>query len=105
MRYRARKVDGNHAAIGRVLRAVTVVVDVHGLGAVGCDYIARHVVTKAPMLIEVKDPTRPKSARDRSANERKMRDDYPNHWRQVLTGDDALEAVGIRVTSAVPGPK
>jgi len=95
MSYSRKKTDGNHAAISQALRRVTVVTDVHALGAVGCDLIARHVVTKAPVLIEVKDPTRPRSSHGRSENERRMREWYPDHYRIVMTEAEALEAVGL----------
>lgn len=102
MRYLRKKADGNHAAIGKALRGVTIVTDVHTLGAIGCDYIARHVVTKQPMLIEVKDPTQPKCKRDRSENEAKMRDAYPNNWRMVMSEDEALRAIGIIIRDGKP---
>ncbi len=93
--YRRRKTDGNHKSIGKTLRSVTVVIDVHELGRVGCDFIARHVVTKSPVFIEVKDPAQRADKRDRSKNEATMRDLFPGHWRMVLTSDDALRAVGL----------
>lgn len=96
MSFYRRKRDGNHTAIARELRKVTIVTDVHALGAIGFDLLARHVVTKAPVFIEVKDPVQAPSSHDRSENERRMAADYPDHWRKVMTVDDALAAVGVR---------
>ncbi len=92
--YRRSRTDANHSAIGAVLRRVTVVADVHGDGTVGCDFIAKHIVTKAPVLIEVKDPTKKPSARKLTGHEEAMAIAFPDHFRLVLTEEDALRAVG-----------
>lgn len=97
MRYTRRKTDSTHAAIGKALRGVTVVTDVHELGRIGADFIARHVVTKAPVFIEAKSHKKVshRSAAKLTKNEATMAVVYPEHWRRCETVDEALAAVGL----------
>jgi hypothetical protein len=97
MSYRPRKTDSTHKAIKQALEDVTVVVDVHELGRVGCDLVARHVVTKAPVFIEAKSHKKVshRSATKLTANEQEMARLFPGHWRRCETVDEALAAVGV----------
>lgn len=97
MRYLRKKTDSTHAAIGKALRGVTVVTDVHELGRIGADFIARHVVTKAPVFIEAKSHKKVshRSEKQLTKNEATMAVVYPEHWRRCETVDEALSAVGL----------
>ncbi len=95
MRPRHRQ-DGNHRPITRDLARVTEVIDVHNT-SMGCDLIARNVVTGAPELLELKDPAQPPSARKLTDSERKLQAMFPRHFHVVLTFDDALVAVGMPI--------
>ena len=97
MSFYRKRTDANHQPIGAALRGVTPTIDVHGLGIIGCDFISRHVITKRPVFIEVKDPEQPPSARQLTENETKMRAAFPDDYRVVLTKADALAAVGLDV--------
>lgn len=96
MRYFAKKTDTTHKAIGAALRAVTRVDDVHEMGKLGCDFIARHIRTGAPIFIEAKSHKKisHRSETKITDNEAKMRDFYPDHWVRCETEEDALRAVG-----------
>jgi hypothetical protein len=94
MSFIRRRTDGNHQPIGQALRGVTPTIDVHGLGIIGCDFISRHVITKRPVFVEVKDPEQPPSARRLTENELAMQAAFPDDYRVVLTVDQALDAVG-----------
>ncbi len=97
MTIRARRVDGNHAEIVRGLRQIgAVVLDVHSVGGlldVLVGFRGRLV------LIEIKNPARPKSARKltpaESATVEALRRNDIN-TPVVLTLDDALLAIGAR---------
>jgi len=93
MRY-ASNVDGNHSAIGKALRAVTVAKDMRQHGGVGYDFLARHRKTGAPVFIEVKDPSKPPSKRELTESEEWMKIFFPESFVVVLTEEDALRAVG-----------
>ena len=96
-RYTPRRTDSTHKLIGRALRAVTATIDVHELGKVGCDFIAMHTVTGAPVFIEVKSDKKisHRNTKALTANERLMSILYPGHWRRVETEDEARAAVGV----------
>jgi len=90
----ASNVDGNHSAIGKALRKVTVVKDMRQHGGVGYDFLARHRRTGQPLFIEVKDPGKPPSKRELTDSEEWMRQRFPESFVVVLTEEDALRAVG-----------
>lgn len=92
--YRRSRTDANHAPIGQALRDVTFVRDVHGDGNTGCDYVARHLVDKLPVFIEVKRPDLPPYKRALTESEQEMRDAFPGRYAVVMTEDEALAAVG-----------
>ncbi len=94
MRY-ASNVDGNHSAIGKALRKVTVVKDMRQHGGVGYDFLARHLKTWAPVFIEVKDPSKIPSARKLTESEAWMSAVFTQNFALVLTEEDALRAVGV----------
>lgn len=93
MRPRHRQ-DGNHRPITRDLCKVTEVIDVHNT-SMGCDLIARNVLTGAPELLEIKDPSQPPSGRRLTESELKLQRMFPRHFHVVLTLGDALDAVGL----------
>jgi hypothetical protein len=95
-RYRPRKTDTTHAKIGKALRSVTEAIDVHAFGPIGADWLARHVVTGQPMLIEAKsDKKTSHRAKDKlTANEALMSVLFPDNWRRCETEEEALAAVG-----------
>lgn len=97
MAYQRRKTDSTHAAIGKALRDVTIVTDVHELGRIGADFIARHVVTKTPVFIEAKSHKKVshRSEKQLTKNEATMAVVYPEHWKRCETVDEALAAVGV----------
>ena len=88
--FRARhRADGNHWPILAGLKKVTPAVDAHNYG-LGFDIIAPHVVTGAPMLLEVKPDAKAKL----TPKELAMSAVFPDHWRRVNSLDEALAAVG-----------
>jgi hypothetical protein len=87
--------DRNHAEIAQTLRRVTSVLDVHRYPQMGCDLIARHVRTRAPVFIEIKDPQKTPSARKLTDNELTTWRIFPLNYAVCLTVDDALKAVGL----------
>ncbi len=91
----ARRSDDNQSAILTALKRVTFAVSVHRTGALGFDVLARHVTTKLPVFIEIKNPKRPPSKRRLTANESKMAVELPLVYRKVETLDEALRAVGL----------
>lgn len=95
-RYFRSRTDGPHKDIGRTLRKVTVCLDVHGFGPIGCDFLAKHLITKQPMFLEVKDPSKPPSARQLTSNETFMSLAFEANYRVVMTADEALAAVGAK---------
>ncbi len=101
MRY-ASNVDRNHARIGQALRKVTWVKDMRMHGGVGYDFLARHVGYGGPVFIEVKDPSKPPSARKLTDSEEEMLSVFGGFYFVVLTEEDALRAVGITVPLQFP---
>lgn len=92
--YHARKTDKTHKTVGAALRSVTFTRDVHALGIIGCDYLARHIRTGLPIFVEVKrDDGSPSDVRF-TENELAMKAAFPDQWVVVKTQDDALRAVG-----------
>lgn len=91
---RAARTDDNHAPIRDRLRKFTVVEDTHSLGDGFPDLVARHLRTGAPVLLEVKDPTKPPSKRRLTPGELSLSRRWSGAYFVVLTLDDALRAVG-----------
>lgn len=93
-RYRPHHADKTHKAIGAALRAVTFTIDVHTLGLIGCDFLARHIRTGLPVFVEAKrDDGFPSDVRF-SENELAMAAAFPGQWVVVKNQDEALRAVG-----------
>ncbi len=96
MTYRPRhRQDGNHRPITRSLVKVTDVLDVHNT-SIGCDLIARNVLTGATEFLELKDPNQPPSKRSLTDSEKKLQSMFPHRFHVILTLDDALVAVGLK---------
>lgn len=92
---RAAKIDANHHEIVDALRKVGA--SVHSLAAVGCGVpdllVGYHGLTH---LLEVKDGSKPPSARKLTKDQQ----DWHRDWRGadvyvVTSVDDALKAIGI----------
>jgi hypothetical protein len=92
MRRQART-DRNHAEIRDGLRRVTVVEDLSDVGRGIPDLLARHL-RGYPVLLEVKDPGKPPSARKLTSDEQACALRWGSAYRVVLTLDDALRAIG-----------
>jgi hypothetical protein len=89
-------VDATHGLVGKALREVTEAIDVHAFGKLGCDWLARHVVTGAPMFIEAKSHRKisHRSKTKLTVNEVLMSVLFPDNWRRCETREEALRAVG-----------
>lgn len=89
---RAAKPDANHAAVRDALRnAGAVVFDVHGSHEMGCDLLVAWRGNLWP--VEVKDGSKPPSARRLTANERKAQAVYNSGgvpYFVVESVDDAM---------------
>lgn len=100
MRYRAAT-DANHTTITEALRRAGVQFrDVARHPGLGCDIIARHVRSSAPVLIEIKDGSKPPSARKLKDSEATLMAMFPGAYVVVLDVDDALAAVGLGVAGS-----
>lgn len=91
---RAKRTDANHAEIRSALRKVTDCEDTHALGDGFPDLVARHLRTQHAILIEVKDPSKPPSARKLTPAELEMSRRWTVGYVVVMTTDEALRAVG-----------
>ena len=93
MSYYRRRVDTIHRSVGQALLAVTWAKDVHIHGAIGCDWLARHIRTRRLVMIECKTPGPPSSMR-LTENELEMRAAFPEDYVVVTSDAEALRAVG-----------
>jgi hypothetical protein len=92
------KRDANHKAVVDALLAAGVrLLDVSHLPGLGCDIIAEDVKTALPVYLEVKDGTKPPSARRLTESEERLQRIFPKLYFVVLTAEDALRACGIPV--------
>jgi Holliday junction resolvase len=89
MVYKAKRVDSNQVEITNALRSagwkVTVVSDCSKLGY---DLVA--IKEGKLRLIEIKDGSKPPSARALTKNEVDAKENYPDHWVCVNSVDEAL---------------
>ncbi len=94
MRWATHPKDANHDYIlGELKKAGVFVMDIHNAGHGLGDILARHVVTKLPVFIEIKALKRDKL----TAAEKVMASVYAptGAWKCVHTLDEALAAVGL----------
>lgn len=93
---RAARTDGNHRHVVRILRSVGAsVLDLSRVGQ-GCPDLAvgfRGVT----YLLEVKDGSKPPSARQLTPDEAAWHADWRGHVAVVNTPDEALEAIGATI--------
>jgi Domain of unknown function (DUF3883) len=89
MVYRAKRVDSNQEEITAALRKagwkVKVVSDCSKLG-----YDLMVIKDGKLRLVEIKDGSKPPSARALTSNEVDAKEDYPDHWVCVSSIDEAL---------------
>lgn len=91
--------DANHAAIRDALRDIpgVDVEDTADLGNGFPDLVvgwSRH--PDRAWLFEVKDPSKPPSARQLTPKEEAFRARWPGHYAVVLTLEDCLREMGLR---------
>lgn len=93
MKYGRR--DGNHAPIRDGLRAAGYLVqDLADVGDGCADLLVAHKANRARWrLLEVKDPDQPPSKRKLTPDEEEFRERWKDHYRVVLTLDEALAAL------------
>ena len=93
MRHTRHRRDSNHDEIYAGLSKVTFVRDLHNYGGGMGDILARHVVTKQAVFLEVKALKRDKLTEAESA----FATQFAASWRCVHSLDEALAAIGIAV--------
>jgi hypothetical protein len=91
LRYTAHRADANHWEILAALKKVTIVVDTHNCSGGMGDILARHVVTKQPVFLEVKQ----KQSDALTESESKFAADFRPNWQCVHSVAEALAAVGV----------
>lgn len=98
---RAARTDANQTAIVATLRGVGCSVFItSSLGGGFGDIVAgRHGVN---YLLEIKDGSKPPSARKLTPDEQKFHDEWKGQVCVVATELEALAAVGVHICSAVP---
>jgi hypothetical protein len=92
-RHTRHRRDTNHVEIERALRHVTAVRDIHNYGGGMGDLLARHVVTKAAVFLEIKAKQNDKL----TESERAFAWDFRASWACVHSVDEALAAIGVEV--------
>ena len=97
---RAAKVDANHGAIVRALRAVGCSVQSLARVGEGCPDLAVGYHGRN-YLLEVKDGSKPPSARKLTPDEQGWHERWRGAVLVVETVDEALEAVGARARADV----
>lgn len=88
----ARRKDANHAAVVEVFRLAGLgILDVAGLGDLGCDLI----VTRGERYryVEIKDGTKAPSQCKLTDSEARLKLLHPQTWRLVSTADEAIAVV------------
>ena len=94
------RTDANHLRIKRALLAAgRPVRDVAAYHGFGCDLVAQHVDGHA-VFLEVKDGSKPPSARKLTDSELSLSMAFPGCFAVVLTEEEALRACGLHVGSA-----
>lgn len=97
MRYAARA-DRNQPEIVAALRKVGVVVQpLHTIGRGIPDLLC--TFGGRTFLVEIKDPTKPKSDRQLTPTQRKWHAEWPGEIHVVETVDEALSAANIKKQS------
>lgn len=87
--------DPNHHKIKQaLLRAGRPVKDVAQYPGLGCDLLTEHIRGHL-VLLEVKDGTKPPSARRLTESEKELRALFPKSFVEVLSVEGALRAVGL----------
>jgi hypothetical protein len=87
--------DPNHHAIKQALMdAGRPVKDVSHYAGLGCDLLTEHLAGYM-VLLEVKDGTKPPSARRLTDSEKDLRARFPRSFVEALSVEDALRAVGL----------
>ena len=88
----ARRVDGNHAEIKRALRAVGCdVFDASRFGGSFPDLVVGR--NNRSMLLEVKDGSKPPSARKPSEGQESFAANWRGHYALVTSVEEAIDAV------------
>lgn len=97
---RAAKVDANHAAIVRALSDVGCgVVDLSAVGGGVPDLLVHppgYPHCERMVLLEIKDGSKPPSARKLTPAQEKFHAGWKGLLRVVTTVDEALAAVGVK---------
>ena len=88
------RVDGNHSKIVKELRmypgvSVRSVATIKGF----CDIIVGF--RGVNYLYEIKDPSKPPSARKLTEDEQKFHDSWTGHVKVILTTDEILKDIGV----------
>lgn len=102
---RAKKVDGNHAEIVRVLKASGCgVLDLSGVGK-GCPDLLVHPpnwpACRFAILLEIKDSSMRPSARKLTPQQERFHSEWKGWISVVTTPDEALAALGMAARSHV----
>jgi hypothetical protein len=91
---RAARTDANHAPIVKALRAIGAsVADTSGMGNGFPDLVAAAGPTAKLWLIEVKDGSKPPSARKLTPEQEKFAAEWGGHWACVTSEAEAIELV------------
>lgn len=91
MRWATHAKDGNHDEIFAAIRKITWAKDIHNAGLGLGDILARHIVTKLPVFIEVKPNA--KSPLRESEAEMAVVFGRTGTWRRVNNVDEGIKAV------------
>lgn len=88
----ARRVDGNHAAIVAALRGIGCsVYDASRVGRSFPDLVCGY--KGKTFLVEVKDGTKPPSARKLNAGQEKFQAEWRGHCEVATSADEAIQII------------
>lgn len=90
MGYKFARKDANHDQIVAAFRSLGFAVqETHMHRGLGFDCIASK--GKNILFVEIKDGSKPPSARQLEPSERNAQASYPNHWREICSVDEVIK--------------